>query len=604
MTEPNRPPRAPRTRRTTLSSVILVAGAVAVAAIVGATAQARSAATPSNTSPPTISGAAVAGETLTATSGSWSGTTPITFTYEWRRCDAAGANCSPIGGATGETYLVATDDIGSTLRVRVTATNVEGSADVPSAQTAVVTAPVAPVNTAEPVISGSTVEAATLTTTTGTWSGTEPISFTYQWVRCGSDGGAPDGSDCALIDGATTSSYVLAEADVGSRLRVRVTGSNGAGSQTVASNATSVVTASTTLGPPRNTAEPVISGTPTQGQSLIATRGTWVGAPTITFTQQWVRCGSDGGAPDGSNCTPITGATSTAYLLTGDDVDFRLRIRVTASNGSGVQTVASNPTAAVQRTSAPRNLFAPSISGSPSTGQSLFASTGTWTGVFPITYAYQWLRCGTDGASADGTGCTAVAGATTTAYAPTSADVGQRFRVRVTATNAGGSTIAVSAATAQVSTGTTTPAPTPTPPAPNLPTLPAGAIRLPDGKYSIPVTSVSLPERLVVEEARFTPNPVVSRQAPLTLRVRVLDTRGYVVRGVLVFARSTPVLTSPAGEQQTGSDGWASLRMTPRAGFPLGNGRSVQFWIRVRKDGEELLAGVSNRRLVQVATKG
>lgn len=601
MSEPHRRARAPRTRRTTLSSVILVAGAVAVAAIVGATAQARSAATPSNSSPPTVSGAAVAGETLTATSGSWSGTAPITFAYAWLECNAAGASCSPIGGATGQTYLVASADIGSTLRVEVTATNAEGSAAAVSAQTAVVTAPSAPVNTAEPVVSGSTVEAATLTTTTGTWSGTEPIAFAYQWVRCGPDGGLPDGSDCAVIDGATTSSYVLTAADVGSRLRVRVTGSNGAGSQTVASNATSVVTASTTLGPPRNTVEPAISGTPTQGQFLTATRGTWVGAPTITFTQQWVRCGSDGGAPDASNCTTITGATSTSYLLTGDDVDFRIRVRVTATNASGVQTVASNPTATVQRTSAPRNLFAPSISGSPTTGQSLFASTGSWSGVPPITYAYQWLRCGNDGGGADGTGCAVVPGATTTVYAPVAADVGQRFRVRVTATNAGGSTIAVSAATAQVTAGTTTPTPTPGPATPNLP---AGAIRLPDGKYSIPVTSVSLPERLVVEEARFTPNPVVSRQAPLTLRVRVLDTRGYVVRGVLVFARSTPVLTSPVGEQQTGSDGWATLQMTPRASFPLRSGFSVQFWIRVRKQGDEPLAGVSNRRLVQVATRG
>lgn len=603
MSEPNRPARAFATGRTTLSSAILVAGAVAVAAIVGTTAQARSAATPASTSPPTISGEAVAGETLTATSGSWSGTAPITFAYAWLECDTAGASCAPIGDATGQTYVVANAVIGSTLRVEVTATNAEGSAAAISAQTAVVTAPSAPVNTAEPVISGSTVEAATLTTTTGTWSGTAPISFAYQWLRCGADGGLPDGSNCATIDGATTSSYVLSSADVDSRLRMRVTASNGAGSQAVASNATAVVEASTTLGAPRNTVEPAISGTLTQGQFLTATRGTWVGAPTITFTQQWVRCGADGGAADGSNCTTITGATNTSYLLTGDDVDFRIRIRVTATNGSGAQTVASNPTAAVQRTSAPRNLLPPVISGSATTGQSLFASTGTWSGATPITYAYQWLRCGTAGGGADGSGCAAIGGATSTVYAPATADVDQRLRVRVTALNAGGTSIAFSAPSAQVAAGGGGgggggPV---TPPTPNLP---PGAVRLPDGKYSIPVTSVSLPERLVVEEARFTPNPVVSRQAPLTLRVRVLDTRGYAVRGVLVFARSTPVLTSPAGEQQTGSDGWATLRMTPRADFPLRDGFSVQFWIRVRKQGDELLGGVSNRRLVQVATKG
>ena len=54
---------------------------------------------------------------------------------------------------------------------------------------------------------------------------------------------------------------------------------------------------------------------------------------------------------------------------------------------------------------------------------------------------------------------------------------------------------------------------------------------------------------------------------------------------------------------RTGRDGWARLQLTPAADFPL-DGSSVQFWIRVRKQSDPLLAGVSNRRLVQVATGG
>ena len=77
--------------------------------------------------------------------------------------------------------------------------------------------------------------------------------------------------------------------------------------------------------------------------------------------------------------------------------------------------------------------------------------------------------------------------------------------------------------------------------------LPPGAVALPGGEFSIPVSSVSLPERLVIDEVEFTPNPVKSRDAVLELRVHVVDTRGYAVRDALVFARSTPVLTSPAG---------------------------------------------------------
>ena len=93
-----------------------------------------------------------------------------------------------------------------------------------------------------------------------------------------------------------------------------------------------------------------------------------------------------------------------------------------------------------------------------------------------------------------------------------------------------------------------------------------------------------------------------TRRTTLTLRVHVVDTRGYVVRDALVFGRSTPILTSAAGEQRTGSDGWATLSMVPRASFPIRNGYNVQFFVRARKQGENVLAGVSTRRLVQVRT--
>jgi hypothetical protein len=97
---------------------------------------------------------------------------------------------------------------------------------------------------------------------------------------------------------------------------------------------------------------------------------------------------------------------------------------------------------------------------------------------------------------------------------------------------------------------------------------------------------------------------VRSRETALELRVHVVDTRGYAVRDAIVFARATPIVTSAPGEQRTGRDGWARLRMTPQADFPLQDDHSVQFWVRARKQTDDLLAGVSNRRLVQVATSG
>jgi hypothetical protein len=93
---------------------------------------------PITVSPPTVTGTAQQGQTLTATPGAW--TAPdATFAYRWQRCDAAGANCADVAGATTSTYAVTTADVGATLHVVVTATNRFGSASATSAQTAAVT---------------------------------------------------------------------------------------------------------------------------------------------------------------------------------------------------------------------------------------------------------------------------------------------------------------------------------------------------------------------------------------------------------------------------------------------------------------------------------
>jgi hypothetical protein len=600
MSEVTGPVSVVRTRHPAFrSSVVLAVAAATVAAVLSAGAAARSTATPSNATPPSVTGTAVVDETLTAMQGSWTGTPPIGFALAWQRCDAGGGSCVTIDGATGQTYLVTAADIGSTLRVLETATNGEGSVGAQSAPTAVVTGLTAPVGTGDPVVSGATFDGATLTTTTGTWTGTQ-LTYSYQWVRCNADGGLPDGSNCPSVPGATGSAYTLGSTDIGRRMRVQVTAANAAGSATAASNPTAVVEQSTTTGPPRVVVEPSISGTLVQGRLVLASVGTWAGVTPLSYDYQWMRCGADGGLPDASNCTAISGASTSSYTLSADDVGARLRIRVTASNDLGVQTVASNATAAVQSSSttpsqAPANTRAPSIFGQPVRGEELTSSVGLWTGTTPLLFSYRWLRCPASGGQVSGSDCTAIGGATGTAYELTADDVGRRIRVQVTARNTLGSATATSDPTALVTAASTTPAP-PT-------TLPPGAVRLPDGKYSIPVTSVSEPERLVAQQIVFTPNPVRSRERQLLLRVRVLDTRGYVVRDALVFARSTPLVTSAPGEQRSARDGWAGLRMTPRASFPLG-GRSVQFFVRVRKPTDDLLAGVSNRRLVQVATAG
>ena len=108
----------------------------------------------------------------------------------------------------------------------------------------------------------------------------------------------------------------------------------------------------------------------------------------------------------------------------------------------------------------------------------------------------------------------------------------------------------------------------PTVQGPQTPPGPAGVITLPNGEKSIPVTSVPSDQRLVVDQVQFSPNPIRSRTEPITVRVKVKDTRGYVVRDALVFLRSTPLVTRNAQDQKTGQDGWLQLTVTPERDFP------------------------------------
>ncbi len=384
---------------------------------------------PVNTALPVISGTARDGQVLSATTGPWTGTPTITYTFQWRRCNAAGAACADIAGATASTYTQVPADVGSTIRVVVTATNVAGTASATSVQTAVVAA-APPVNTVLPVISGTARDGQTLVTSNGTWAGTPAITYSYQWRRCDASGAA-----CADIAGATGGSYTQVPADVGGTIRVVVTGTNAGGSAGATSNATAIVVPA----PPVNTVLPSISGTARDGSTLTAAKGTWTGTPVITYTYQWRRCDAAGSA-----CADVAGATGTTYPETGADVGSTIRVVVTAANGAG-SVSATSAQSAVVAAAPPVNTVLPSISGTARDGSTLTAATGSWTGTSPITYTFQWRRC-----DALGGACADIAGATASTYTQVAADIGSTIRVVVTGTNAGGSASATSAQTVVV----------------------------------------------------------------------------------------------------------------------------------------------------------
>ena len=138
--------------------------------------------------PPTIVGAPQAGQLLAAVPGAWEGGKPITFTYQWRQCDAAGAGCNAISGATRESYRPVSADVGHSLKVFVTTTSAAGTAVATSVPTAAVspagTPPSArPTNLKPPQILGTAQAGQILTSSVGTWTGS-PTKFTYRWRRC------------------------------------------------------------------------------------------------------------------------------------------------------------------------------------------------------------------------------------------------------------------------------------------------------------------------------------------------------------------------------------------------------------------------------------
>jgi hypothetical protein len=106
----------------------------------------------------------------------------------------------------------------------------------------------------------------------------------------------------------------------------------------------------TSVRAPTNTVAPVLSGTPTEGQTLSCTTGTWTGTAVITYAYQWYRAFSDGaggyltggGRPLGA---AIGGATSSTYVLVSGDVGSFIFCTVTASNGVDSAAADSNVTA-------------------------------------------------------------------------------------------------------------------------------------------------------------------------------------------------------------------------------------------------------------------
>jgi hypothetical protein len=367
-------------------------------------------AAPANVVQPSLVGNGAVGSVVTCNQGTWSGFPTPTFSYDFR------IDSISVQSGASNTYTPLIGDDTKTLTCLVTATNSQGSASEGASNSLVIGT--APVNTVAPVISGTNTFGSTLTTTDGTFTGTAPITFTYQWQR----GGSP-------IAGQTANTYVIGSSDSLAAITCEVTATNSYGFDSEVSNTITVANFA-----PVNTVAPTVSpsGTQSTGTLITASVGTWSGTATITYEYKWTRNGVE-----------ISGATASTYTiqLADDGTTIRVEVKGTNAYGTSAFVASSNSVSAVNAV-APSNTVAPVISGTAVVGQTLTSTTGTWTGTPTPTYSYQWKRGATN------------IGTNSSTYTLVAADAGNTSNITcvVTATNAGGSANATSNQIAQILT--------------------------------------------------------------------------------------------------------------------------------------------------------
>ena len=243
---------------------------------------------PAVTSAPTIEGTAEVGRTLTATGASW---TPESATpsYRWQRCDAEGPlECSNIMKATGPTYVVTAEDLGSLLRVRLVVEDA-GAESAPA-----YSEPVGPVGvTPEPTATATATAQPTATATA------QPTAT------------------------ATAQPTATATAEPGA---------------TPAPTAPDTAAAAT--GAAQVLAAPVLLGTPRVGLTLSLAPGALGGLPQEAV--RWARC-----APSTPTCQIISGAAGSDYRVRWPDIGHRIAALVYSAGLDGPPPSQSAPTTVV-----------------------------------------------------------------------------------------------------------------------------------------------------------------------------------------------------------------------------------------------------------------
>jgi serine protease AprX len=242
---------------------------------------------------PAVDGGTVEGNTLSATTGVWTGAEPLAYSYRWQFCDAA-LSCTEVAGETAATFTIPTGAAGSRVRVAVTATDALGvsssaasdakeiSSPPPAAPPPPAPVPVLPTLLAPPVVTGDPTQGATLTVSDGEWTASAPVSLSYRWQRCTTDG-------CSDIAGAQTATYSAVLADVGATLRAVVLATSADGAASAVAGPTAPVRPLLHGGVWSSQLWPVAAGLPRLWDTVVGTQ-----VPAIAF----VDSGIDPSTPD------------------------------------------------------------------------------------------------------------------------------------------------------------------------------------------------------------------------------------------------------------------------------------------------------------------
>jgi surface antigen len=359
-----------------------------------------------STAKPTISGTAKVGDSVKASTGSWS-TTGLTFSYQWLD------NGTPIAKAVHATFPVGASRAGHRLSVQVTAAKSGLKSVTATSPSTAVVLPGDLTTTAAPTVTGSPKVGVALTAVRGTWS---PVPrFAYQWYAGGE-----------AISGATGTTFTPGVDQVSTPITVTVTGiKNGYTSHTATSAATAHVAPGTLV----NSVDPTISGTPQVGESVTASPGSW--SPSAAYSYQW--------RADG---TKISGATGQSYTPTSTQSGTALSVTVTASTaGYSAASVTSSAATVKEGRFTPDT--APHLRSTGQVGRKISVDAGTWDPK-PTAIHYQWLR-----------GTTKV-GSDTSAFTPSPAAVGKDLSVQVTVSRAGYATQTLTTAATTVAPGVLT----------------------------------------------------------------------------------------------------------------------------------------------------